>query len=391
MNVRVASGLLQESNQNYPGYIPGDAIGGGDYSSSNQKIEMKGNYWGNISNDSISYSIYDYNDRADLKGNVDYSEYLTLPHNEAPIAPPTNLSKTVTSEGVSFKWSPNIEADLQGYKLYYDRRDNGTYATSVDLGNVNAYNLNGGNINEGYVLTAYDSASTRFTSDEDYEFFIDVCSNCNWNQILGNESWYSNSFVSLQVSISSDQEAIAELDEFNTAVITATLTGTSPNDVVVKLTSSGTATATTDYTLSSDSIVIKSGDLSGSVNLIAVTDSEDEEDEVITVSIDKLNTVGASADIDDVEVVIAKEICDFIENTISGVIREDMTIYNVCNPYFVTGNMLVKAGVTLTIQPGVTLIFNPDTYLRVNGTLIAEGTVTDSITCLLYTSPSPRD
>ena len=57
-----------------------------------------------------------------------------------------------------------------------------------------------------------------------------------------------------------------------------------------------------------------------------------------------------------------------------------MTIYNVCNPYFVTGNMLVKSGVTLTIQPGVTLIFNPDTYLRVNGTLIAEGTVTDSIT-----------
>ena len=380
MNVRVASGNMQESNQNYPGYIPGGGIGGGDYSSSNQTIEMKGNYWGNVSNDSISYSIYDYNNRADLKGNVDYSEYLTLPHNEAPIAPPTNLSKTVTSEGVSFKWSTNIEADLLGYKLYYDRRDNGTYATSVDLGNVNTYALASGNINEGYVLTAYDSASLKLTSDEDYELYMDVCSNCNWNQILGNESWNSNSFVSLQVSISSDQEAIAELDAFNTAVITATLTGTSPNDVVVKLTSSGTATVTSDYTLSSDSIVIKSGELSGSVNLIAVIDSEDEEDEVITVSIDKLSTIGASPDVDDVEVIIAKEICDFIENTISGVIREDMTIYNVCNPYFVTGNMLVKSGVTLTIEPGVTLIFNPDTYLRVNGTLMAEGTVTDSIT-----------
>ena len=61
-------------------------------------------------------------------------------------------------------------------------------------------------------------------------------------------------------------------------------------------------------------------------------------------------------------------------------VEEDLVLYNICNPYYITGNVLVREGVTLTVEPGVTVVFNPNTYLRVNGTLIAEGTETDSIT-----------
>ena len=57
-----------------------------------------------------------------------------------------------------------------------------------------------------------------------------------------------------------------------------------------------------------------------------------------------------------------------------------MTLYSLCSPYFVTGNLLVREGVTLTIQPGVELVFSEERLLRVNGTLIAEGTEEDSIT-----------
>jgi len=43
------------------------------------------------------------------------------------------------------------------------------------------------------------------------------------------------------------------------------------------------------------------------------------------------------------------------------------------SPYIVTGNILVNQGVTLTIEPGVTVKFNKDLYMYVDGTLIARG------------------
>ena len=52
------------------------------------------------------------------------------------------------------------------------------------------------------------------------------------------------------------------------------------------------------------------------------------------------------------------------------------TLFNV------VGAVTVDAGVTLTIQPGVSLRFdvNANTSLNVNGTLLAQGTAADRIT-----------
>ncbi len=50
------------------------------------------------------------------------------------------------------------------------------------------------------------------------------------------------------------------------------------------------------------------------------------------------------------------------------------------SPYIVTGNILVNSGETLTIEPGVTVQFDSDTYLKVEGALYAVGTSSSYIT-----------
>ena len=50
------------------------------------------------------------------------------------------------------------------------------------------------------------------------------------------------------------------------------------------------------------------------------------------------------------------------------------------SPYYVTSNVYVPRGVTLTIDPGVLVLFSPNTGLRVAGTLVAQGTADQQIT-----------
>lgn len=50
------------------------------------------------------------------------------------------------------------------------------------------------------------------------------------------------------------------------------------------------------------------------------------------------------------------------------------------SPYIVSGNLVVFSGVTLTVDPGVTVKFNSGASLEVRGTLSAIGTKVDSIT-----------
>jgi len=64
---------------------------------------------------------------------------------------------------------------------------------------------------------------------------------------------------------------------------------------------------------------------------------------------------------------------------VSGLISSNTTWTVANSPYVVTNNILVNAGVTLTIQPGVTVKFNALKSMQIDGTLIAKGTNADSI------------
>ncbi len=79
---------------------------------------------------------------------------------------------------------------------------------------------------------------------------------------------------------------------------------------------------------------------------------------------------------------------------VTGVINSDTTWTQTNSPYILTGPVLVNSSITLTIEPGVTVYLN-DTYLRVDGTLNAQGTSTNKISLIrndtsLVFSPTDR-
>ena len=364
MNVRVASSNLTPENQNYPDYLDNNSYWGWDYGNDRQVVDMQENYWSNVEfTQEISLSVYDYDDRADLIGDIDFSNQLTVPSSDAPISPPRNVVKFAHPNGVEFKWTPNEEADLDGYKVYYGRQNNGTFVNSMEIGNGSSYVLVGGNVNNTYYLTAYDTIADG----------VD-------DQVEGHESWFADPAASVEISVSTDNNNIAELAQFNTTTVRVSLSSPSPDDISVDLVTKGTAVKDEDYELSSSSVTIIAGTLSSDVTVTAKADGNDnEEDESIEISVDENSSVNVSSN-SGVVINIASNICEFIPNLISGSLEEDLTLYNLCNPYYITGNLVVREGVTLTIEPGVTVVFSPETFMSVNGNLIAEGTEQDSIT-----------
>jgi subtilisin family serine protease len=74
--------------------------------------------------------------------------------------------------------------------------------------------------------------------------------------------------------------------------------------------------------------------------------------------------------------------------TVSGIINSNTTWTND-RVYVVTGNVLVNSGVTLTIEPGTTIKFEPEKSMRIDGTLIARGTATQRIIFTSNTTNPP--
>ncbi len=64
---------------------------------------------------------------------------------------------------------------------------------------------------------------------------------------------------------------------------------------------------------------------------------------------------------------------------ISGVISSNLTLTKALSPYIVKGNILVNSSIILTIERGVQIRFDGNYGFLINGSLIAEGTLTDSI------------
>ncbi len=166
-----------------------------------------------------------------------------------------------------------------------------------------------------------------------------------------------------------------------TIIVTATLEFASSSDVQVTLASTGTATGGgTDYTLSSNTITIAAGQTTGTATLTAVADQTADDNETIILDISGV-TNAIEATEQKVTITISEDICtDSGGSNLSGIISEDRRLYKSCSPYALTGNLRINEGVTLTIDPGVTLQMNNNAYILVQGTLVAEGTSSDSIT-----------
>jgi len=69
----------------------------------------------------------------------------------------------------------------------------------------------------------------------------------------------------------------------------------------------------------------------------------------------------------------------YAATNVGGAISEDTTWTLAGSPYVVSGGMVVNAGKTLTIDPGVVVKFENNAYLEVLGTLKAVGTAGNPI------------
>ncbi|OHB38481.1 MAG: hypothetical protein A2Y09_04135 [Planctomycetes bacterium GWA2_39_15] len=68
------------------------------------------------------------------------------------------------------------------------------------------------------------------------------------------------------------------------------------------------------------------------------------------------------------------------DTNVSGYISADTTWTSANSPYVVTGNIVVKSGITLTIEPGITVKTDSGKSIQVDGTLITKGTSASKIT-----------
>ena len=159
---------------------------------SDQEIFAENNYWGTVIESEIQDLIFDSSDDID-KGTVDYTPFLTSLNIDAPISPPSNVTKSVSGSDVVLSWTANAEADVAGYKLYYGTPTGYSYGTSIDIGNVTTYTITGGDITTEYAITAYD------TSLDGTDDMVD-----------GNESWYSIFQTNPKITISATKTDVAE-------------------------------------------------------------------------------------------------------------------------------------------------------------------------------------
>jgi parallel beta-helix repeat protein len=82
-------------------------------------------------------------------------------------------------------------------------------------------------------------------------------------------------------------------------------------------------------------------------------------------------------------IAIFSSVLQISATNVSGLISSNTTWTKANSPYVVVGNVLVQADVTLTIEPGTVIKFDPSKVLQINGTLVAKGTLADTI---LFTS-----
>ncbi len=73
-----------------------------------------------------------------------------------------------------------------------------------------------------------------------------------------------------------------------------------------------------------------------------------------------------------------------VDAGLAGTLQSDTTLYAANSPYTVVGNLMVPHGITLAIEPGVTLNVRSNCAITVSGRLLADGTTNQPIVFTRY-------
>lgn len=140
-------------------------------------LDAQSNWWGTTDTTTINNEIYDFFDDGSLAV-TNYGNFLQAPDTSAPPAPPTGLQVVVNGNSFDLSWNANAEADIAGYRVFYDTDGgypySGTGATEgpsgIDVGNVTSYSLSGlpANSNIYFTVLAYDSSGDEWAGESWY-------------------------------------------------------------------------------------------------------------------------------------------------------------------------------------------------------------------------------
>ena len=176
-----------------------------------------------------------------------------------------------------------------------------------------------------------------------------------------------------------------------TATITATLDRAYSEDVVITLSTAGTATVDDDYTLSSETITVSAGSTTGTTTLTIKADELDEDDRD-TVRIEVASVTYALETVDQ-KILLAIEDDDDMPSVTLSASAE--TISEAGGTSDLTATLSTVSGRDVSV--GLVMQGTASSKdFTVGGNeidvseILTEGLVAN-YTCLLYTSPSPRD
>jgi Calx-beta domain/IPT/TIG domain len=172
------------------------------------------------------------------------------------------------------------------------------------------------------------------------------------------------------VTLSTGATSISETS--GTTTIVATLSGASGLATTVNLLLTGTATLSTDYTLSS-SIIIPAGSLSASITLSSISDALDENDETVIIDISSVTNATENGTQQKTVTIIDDDATPTVTLTTSGT--------SFFESGFITGgltyvNLSATSGldVTVTLSVSGTATYNTDYTLPLTVTIPAGST-----------------
>lgn len=283
-------------------------------------------------------------------GTVGSTNQQTVSITDAQSAPVVLLS--VASNTVSeLDGSSNITATLSN-ETYADVIVNLVYSGTAASGAVD-YNTPSSSItvqagalsaNADTGITAIDNA----TIEGNKTIIIDIAS-----VIGGSESGVQQQTVTLvddetaNVSLNVNATSIAEATGFTE--ITATLNQATFEDVTITLTYSGTATSGRDYITPNSTITITQGQTTGSTNLTAIQDTNEESDESIIIDITSVNG-GVESGVQQQTVFILDDDNETQADIVS-VNEDNQVLIDVLSNDDGLGNDLNPASVTVVTAP----------------------------------------
>ena len=253
-------------------------------------VLAENNWWGTDVSGDIADSIFDQADGTNSTSAVDYSPFLAAPDTSAPISPPANVISTVSAGNVNLTWDANTEADVEGYRVYWDADDIYPYANVTDIGNVTNHSLSALADGTYIVVTAYDSDSSYASGavSDDPDTLI------NEIQTGGNESWFSNAIQADLTPPTTTASATTGDYNLEQDVILTCDDGSGSGCAATYYTTNGSV-PTTSSTLYSGAITINSDTWLRFFSVDNVTNSESAKSETYTFDYDAPVTTATPA------------------------------------------------------------------------------------------------